>query len=71
MGLELHHVTRHAHTHISRGHSVCANMVGFGTFPGFCELLVQNFVSLGGGYVYTFRNLREKAASEMYGLGAE
>ena len=45
--------------HISRGHLVCANTVGFGTFLGFCELLVQctKISSLffgGGGYVYTF-----------------
>ena len=33
------------HTHkkqyISRGHSVCANAVGFGIFPGAFELLVR------------------------------
>ena len=27
-------------THISRGHSLYANMVGFATFLGFSELLV-------------------------------
>ena len=27
--------------HISRGHSECANAVGFGVFPGVFELLVQ------------------------------
>ena len=37
--------------HISRGHSVCANTVGFATFPGFCDLLVQcaKISSLWGG----------------------
>ena len=41
---------------ISRGHSLCANTVGFGTFPGFYELLVQcaKISSRWEGYVYTF-----------------
>ena len=37
--------------HISRGHSLCANTVAFGTFPGFCEILLQyaKMSSLWGG----------------------
>ena len=42
--------------HISRDHSECANTVGFDTFPGFYELLVQcaKISSRWGGGVYTF-----------------
>ena len=36
--------------YLSRGH-YCANTVGFGNFPGFCQFLVQcaNILSLWGG----------------------
>ena len=45
------HTHTHKHIYISRGHSLCANTVGFGTFTGFFELLVQcaKIPSRGGG----------------------
>ena len=49
-----------AEPHVSRGHSVRANTVGFGTFLGFRVLLVEcakitsNFVLLGGGMCILF-----------------
>ena len=47
--------------HISWGHSPCANTVGFGTFPGFCELLVQcaKMRPVGGGGVYFLKSVRK------------
>ena len=46
----------YAYTYISRPHSLCANTVGFGIFPPFCELFVQRakISSLWGAYVYIF-----------------
>ena len=49
---------------ISWGHSVCANTVSFGTFSGFCELLVQCTKILsrgggGGGCVYFLKSVRK------------
>ena len=50
-------------THISRGHSECDNAVGFGTFRGFSELLVQCAkisLSLWGGVcVYFLKSVRK------------
>ena len=53
------HTHTHTHIYLSRGHSLCANTVGFGTFTGVFELLVQIKIPKfrpvgGGGYVYTF-----------------
>ena len=51
--------------HISRGPSLCANTVSFGTFPGFCELLVQyakissRLWGGGGVGVYFLKSVRK------------
>ena len=58
LGRNLHapQIPKSPNPQICRGHSLCANTVGFGTFPGFYELLVQcaKISSRWGGYVYTF-----------------
>ena len=59
---------------ISRVHSECANTVGFGTFPGVYELLVQctKISSLWvGGYLYTFCEKRPFQKCMGWGLGVD
>ena len=50
------HSVHSGNPHISRGHSLCANTVGFDLFPGVFELFIRcaKISFPWWGYMYTF-----------------